>query len=91
MPNWPQLVANLIDEPYCLSMDSIAKLTMRQVILLYFRPRDKNGVPKRISSTWSEEATDPLYERFISLGLALGRSYDDLQREWEIKANGRPS
>lgn len=73
-------------------MDSIAKLTMRQVVLLYFRPRDKNGIPKRVSATWDDEVSgNSLFSQFMSIGLAIGRSKEDLLREWEIKNNGKSS
>lgn len=77
------MVAGLIDEPYCLSMDQVAKLTMRQVSLIYYRERNKKtGVPKRIDALWGEDS-DKDYRDFMSLGLALGKSPFDLQRQWE--------
>lgn len=43
--NVAQLYAALIDEPYRLSFDQIAKLTDYQIYALYMRERDKNGIP----------------------------------------------
>lgn len=91
-------MANLVDEPYCLSMDEISKLTMRQIVLIYFRDRDrKTGAPKRIDPTWStrepeqEDDLEDAKKQFFSIGSFLGRSYEDLQAEWEKMINGEPS
>jgi len=71
-------------------MDQVAKLTMRQVSLIYYRERDKKtGVPKKINPSW-DNSVDNTYQQFISLGLFFGKSIEELQVEWE-KANGNSS
>ncbi len=88
------MIASLVDEPYCLSMDEVAKLTMRQVVLIYFRDRDrKTGVPKRIDPTWETEIDEEEEARkqFLAIGTFLGRSIEDLQAEWELRSNGNAS
>lgn len=37
-----------MEDPYYLSIEQIAGLTDAQIIGLYGRPRDKNGVPKKV-------------------------------------------
>lgn len=73
-------------------MDSISKLTVRQVILIYGKERDrKTGSPKRIVATW-DDGGDPVYKQFIAMGLDFGRSLEDLNQEWEAATkNGNPS
>ena len=64
-------------------MDSISKLTVRQIILIYGKERDrKTGSPKRIVATW-DDGEDPVYKQFIAMGLDFGRSLADLNQEWE--------
>lgn len=46
MPHWPQLVANLLEEPYCMRPEEIARLTPRQVVCFYNRPRNDKGIPR---------------------------------------------
>ena len=66
-----------------MSMDSISKLTVRQVLLIYFKERDrKTGSPKRINAAWDDE-NDSVYKQFIAMGLDFGRSLADLNQEWE--------
>lgn len=89
-------MANLVDEPYCLTMEEVAKLTMRQVVLIYFRDRDrKTGAPKRVDPTWvTEEEIDELEEakkQFFAIGSFMGRSYEDLNAEWERMNDGDSS
>lgn len=75
-------------------MDEVAKLTMRQVVLIYFRDRDrKTGVPKRIDPTWETEIDEEEEARkqFLAIGTFLGRSIEDLQAEWELRSNGNAS
>ena len=48
-------------------MDSISKLTVRQVILIYGKERDrKTASPKRIVATW-DDGGDPVYKQFIAM------------------------
>ena len=73
-----------------MTMDQVAKLTMRQVSLIYYRERDrKTGVPKKINPSW-DNSVDAVYQQFISIGLFFGKSIEELQMEWE-KANENSS
>lgn len=63
---------------------------MRQIALIYYRKRDKNGVPRRIEDEWFEEDDiKSQYKTFIGMGLAFGRNLEDLEKEWaEAIKNG---
>lgn len=73
-------------------MDSISKLTVRQIILIYCKERDrKTGSPKKIVATW-DDGSDSAYKQFIAMGLDFGRSLEDLNQEWEaIEKNDNTS
>ncbi len=89
-----QLVAGLSDEPYCLSADDISKLTMRQIVTIYYRKRDKHGVPRKIDAHWyegDEVDTRGAYKQFMEMGLAFGRSPEELQKQWEEATGGESS
>lgn len=64
-------------------MDAVAKLTMRQVSLIYYRARNKKtGVPLKIDPYFGDcEHLEK--QQFFSLGLALGKSLDELTSAWE--------
>lgn len=65
---------------------------MRQIALIYYRKRDKHGVPRPIEGEWFEEDDVRLaYKNFIGMGLAFGRELADLEKEWaEATKNGKP-
>jgi len=87
-------VANLVDEPYCMSLDDVAKLTMRQVVLIYFRERDrKTGVPHKIDPNWETEIDEEIeaYQQFVQIHSFLGKSPDQINLEWERQKNGDSS
>lgn len=71
-------------------MDAVSKLTMRQVSLIYYRPRNKKtGVPNKIDPEFGV-VSDMGKNQFFSMGLALGRSYKELSESWE-RENGDSS
>jgi len=43
LPHWPQIVANLCDEPYLFKPWEVGQLTPRQVATIYSRPMDDKG------------------------------------------------
>lgn len=72
-------------------MDDVAKLTMRQVSLIYYRRRNKKtGVPLKIDPCWGEDGEESEYKQFISMGLAFGRDIEELNAAWENR-NGDSS
>lgn len=60
IPHFPQVVANLLDEPYLLRMEDIKRLTPRQIVYLYMRPRDEKGIPRPLPYGFDD--TDPMEE-----------------------------
>lgn len=80
-----QVYAVLVDEPYCLSFDQIAKLTDYQVYCLYLRPRDKNGTPVPIPTPQiyrEVKDRDAARVNFFSTGSMFGIPTQTLQRQW---------
>lgn len=85
----------LIDEPYCLSMSQIADLTDYQIHTLYFRPRDKQGIPKPLPAPKQKKSKKnpkidikKAYQEYMMASLALGLSPQIVQQNWE-KQHGR--
>lgn len=75
----------LIDEPYCLSFDQIAKLTDYQIFTLYFRPRDKNGIPKPLPDPklYREvKDRDAVKVNFFTTGSMFGIPAHILKQQW---------
>jgi len=70
-------------------MDQVSKLTMRQISLIYYRERDKNGIPKPIKSgRQKEKSKEQLKQEFFDLGRAFGYTESQMQAQWELN-NGR--
>ena len=92
-PNWPQIVAGLLDEPFCLSMSEVSNLTMRQISLLYYRERDNKGIPRPIKQMYDYDEDGKLIDRskdeFFNLGMALGLTPEELERRWEEAQSGK--
>lgn len=64
-------------------MDQVAKLTMRQVSLIYYRPRNKKtGVPLKIDPHFGENES-LARQQFFEMGLAFGKSIQELEAAWE--------
>lgn len=62
---------------------------MRQIVLIYYRKRDKHGVPRKIEDQWYEPGDEKADKKtFIELGLFLGRKLEDLEAEWAKATNG---
>lgn len=72
-------------------MGEIAGLTMRQVSLIYYRERDKRGVPKVIKSgRRKSKSKDREKKEFFELGRLFGYKEDELNAKWELQ-NGDES
>lgn len=83
--NVAQVYAVLIDEPYCLSFDQIAKLTDYQIFVLYLRERDKDGIPKKLEDPkLYREVKDRNAAKinFFTTGSMFGVPAHILQRQW---------
>ena len=77
-----------------MSMDAVAKLTMRQIVLIYFRERDrKTGVPQRIDPSWETEVDEEqdAYNQFFQIQSFFGKSPEQISLEWEMQKNGDSS
>lgn len=75
-------------------MGEIKKLTLRQIEMLYYRKRNKHGVPNKIDGTWHhDDDLDFAREQFFEIGLnVLGKTYEELEEEWELEmSNVEPS
>ncbi|NBW99687.1 hypothetical protein EBR03_08960 [bacterium] len=67
-------------------MSEVANLTMRQVSLIYYRDRDKRGVPKPIRSGRRKAKTaDQERKEFFELGRAFGYKEEQLISQWESR------
>ncbi len=83
----------MLDEPFCLPLESIANLTMRQIFLLYYRERDNKGVPKPIKQMYDYDDDGELIDRskdeFLNLGMALGLTPEELEKRWKEAQSGK--
>lgn len=71
-------------------MGEIAKLTMRQIALIYYRPRDKNGVPKAIrSGRRKAKSLEQEKKEFFEMGKLFGYKESDLVSQWESRNGER--
>lgn len=62
-------------------MHDVSQLTMRQIALIYYRKRDKKGVPRPIKSGRKKEFDEK--EMFFKMGRDLGMSDESLKSQWE--------
>jgi len=87
------VVASLTDQPYLLSMDQIAELTDYQIWRIYGKERDDRGVPKTIPGSLApskrESGIVEAKAKYLSMGVALGISMDELNAAWSKKNGGR--
>lgn len=76
-----------MDEPYCLSIDQISNLTMRQISLIYYRERDNKGIPRPIRQGYDYDdqgkEIDTSYDDFMNIGRAMGLTDEELKSRWE--------
>lgn len=71
-------------------MEQVANLTMRQIALIYYRERDKKGVPKAIrSGRRSKKSANQVRDEFFTLAQAFGLSEDMIERQWEESLHGK--
>lgn len=86
------MVAGLIDEPYRLTMDQVADLTIRQITFIYYRERDKQGRPKTLPYFFGDEAerTRSMEEQFRMMGASIGKTPEEIEAILEeARRNGR--
>jgi len=72
-------------------MEQVANLTMRQIALIYYRERDKKGVPKPIRSGRNNKrkSQEKVREEFFAMAAAFGLSEQEIERQWEESSNGK--
>jgi hypothetical protein len=65
------MVAGLIDEPYLLTMEEISQLTLRQVVMLYYRKRDDKGKPLPLPYGFDDPEAEKkkVYEFWLYTGM----------------------
>ena len=80
----------LVDRPYYLSWEQIANLTDRQVVEVFYRPRDKDGTPLPPEPAKSEEIklepVSTLEQRkaaYFEICARFGMPPDAAQKKWE--------
>lgn len=67
-------------------MSEIANLTMRQISLIYYRKRDKKGIPKPIKNGRKKKnSTDDDKKEFFELGRLFGYKDTELEAQWESR------
>lgn len=67
------MLAGLIDQPYEMDFDRIARLTPRQTFDYYYRPRDKDGNPLPFKHS-GQTPLSQSPEQQKALWLAMGRN-----------------
>lgn len=75
MPHWPQLVAGLVDEPYCLTMREISRLTPRQIVGIYYRKRDDKGNPLPLPYAFDDGESER--QQAVRFWVAQGKGEDE--------------
>jgi hypothetical protein len=67
-------------------MSEIANLTMRQISLIYYRKRDKKGIPKPIKNGRKKKnSIDDDKKEFFELGRLFGYKDTELEAQWESR------
>lgn len=67
-------------------MGEIANLTMRQISLIYYRKRDKRGIPKPIrNGRKKKNSIDAERKEFFELGKLFGYKESELTAQWESR------
>lgn len=79
-----EVCAVLVGEPYCLSMEQIAKLTDYQLYGIYCYPRDDHGRPLPSHPDPAEVEGPVTFEQAFRHGLRQ-KGYDEagIEREWQ--------
>jgi len=89
------LYAPLVDSPYKLSWKEIAELTDRQIVEVYYRPRDKEGNPIEMPAEHdrAELTPDQQLERerlqYFAIGATVGVPHDKLVEAWNKKVESK--
>lgn len=84
-----------MDTPYLLSWAQIAELTDRQIVEVYYRPRDKEGnplpLPEEHDRAELTEAQQLERERlqFMAMGTMVGISQERLVEAWDKRMEAR--
>jgi hypothetical protein len=84
------LYARLVNEPFNLSMEQIARLTDRQIFALYFAARDKDGAVLPPAQEAAPEGGPVTFEQYMQVGRAFGVSDEKLIAEWRAKRGEVP-
>lgn len=90
-----------MDKPYLLRPWEIEKLTDRQIVELYYRRRDDNGVPVNIPDEkheWNtrkkivpiEDMVLQKYLSFMKMGASLGVGESKMKSSWIRKFGSLP-
>lgn len=79
IPHYPQLIAGLVDEPYSLSMNSIAQLTLRQIVGIYYRERDEHGKPLPLPYGVAEQGDERT--KAVKILIAMGFDPEDARNQ----------
>jgi hypothetical protein len=75
----------LLDEPWCLPLESVLRLTDRQIFTLYNPPRDQQtGARKRrpaVAGWWRREDPAAMKAQFLAMAAVLSPQYTPAQLE----------
>jgi hypothetical protein len=82
----------LVDKPWLLSMEDIANLTDRQIIDIYYRERDKDGIPKDYEDTYGkpanglaqEEEEETVRIKYFAMGHGLRIPEEKIEEGWQL-------
>src|SRR5271165_735655 len=95
------IIAALLGEPWCLTLDRVARLTDRQIHQLYFHPRDKYGaiVPPMRSLGPNAPGKDKIVEKgsledqqdYFMNARAWGMSRQSAEAQWLEKRGPLPT
>lgn len=80
------LYAALTGEPFLLTMAEIAELTDWQIERVYGHPRDKKtGIVEEQPEAPKRMTMAQKRAQFISMGVALGKRREHLEKAWDEK------
>lgn len=72
----------LLEEPYFLTIDEVADLTVRQISFLYYRERTKEGKAKTLPYYFKteEDKKQEKINMFKAFGKQLGKTDEEIQQ-----------
>jgi len=87
-PDIRMLYAQLVCEPFHLTIDQIMRMTDRQIYDIYFYPRDESG---RLKPSYSvpDEFIDDEHKKsvFFSMCKAFGMPLETVQKKWDERGS----